>query len=57
MKNVIVILFFWLTGVIMGSYYFYAVGRNDINHRLVVSSFNNGFMTGYKICLMEMNND
>ena len=45
-KNVIICLFFFLVGVIVGGYYFYALGTVNINHRLIVSAFNNGYVTG-----------
>jgi len=46
-KNIIVILFFWLIGVIVGGYFFYALGTENINDKLIVSSYNSGYITGY----------
>jgi soluble lytic murein transglycosylase-like protein len=45
--QIITLLFFWLLGVIMGGYYFYAVGHEDINDRLVLAAYNDGVTVGY----------
>ena len=41
------ILFFWLLGLVMGGYYFYAVGVENINNRLVLSAYNDGYTNGH----------
>ncbi len=53
LKNIIVILFFWMIGVIMGGYMFYAVGVDNINNQSVVAAFNSGCITGQSTKLNE----
>jgi len=45
-KNIIILLFCALLGLLGGLYYGYLWGRDDINHRLVVTSYNSGWETG-----------
>jgi len=45
--RVVLLLFMWVLGVVLGGYYFYAVGHEDINHRLVLSAWNDGYTQGH----------
>ena len=46
-SNIILILFFWLIGLIMGGYYFFNVGVEFYNKWLVLSAWNEGYKNGY----------
>ena len=46
-KNIILVLFFWLVGILMGLGYGFEWGMEYINHWQVISSYNSGLTVGH----------
>lgn len=46
-RNITLILLFWLIGLLMGIAYGYNYGKEDINNRLVVSVWSEAYTQGY----------